>query len=269
MVETLMVLGVTAVMFVAVMGSITDRQGRIQFSQGMRDISANISDIMNDVNTGYFPTVAGLTCTADATNNQPQLGYDASTGDTTGTRKDCLFAGKVIQIGTDSSASDGYVYSMTGRRLYYDGGGNPSDVSSFLELRPVVVDSATTDLELPYAIRIVRSDGTDGGRAVGVFYKNFRGVSLNGQTSSGVTSVSVTDITSAAAGPSMMSQSSVIAAANNYVAVDGKFLSGSSTIVLCFKSDATNQTATITIGNGITGNLRVDFDVDLIGAPCV
>lgn len=270
-VETLMVLAVTSVMFVVVIGSMTGRQNRIQFSQGMRDISANISDIMNDVSTGYFPTTPGLTCTAGtgSDNPAPQLGYDASTGDTTGARKDCVFAGKVIQIGTDNSASAGYVYSMVGRRLFYDSGGNPSDVSRFLDLKPVVADLATTELSLPYGIRIVRSDGSDGGRAIGVFYKNFRGVSLNGQTSSGVTSVSVASVTSALTGTSMMSQSNVITAANNTVAVDGKFLSGSSTLTLCFKSDDANQTATITMGDGISGNQRIDFDVNLSGVTCV
>lgn len=276
-----MVLGVTSVVFVAVMSSITDRQNRIEFSQGMQDISSNISDIMNDVSTGYFPTTPGLTCVAGSNNAAPQLGYDASTGDTTGARKDCLFAGKVLQIGTNTSASSGFVYSMAGRRLTYNGP-NSSDVASFLELKPVVIDSkntnnvtigpgianidATSDFTLPYGIRIVRSDGTDGGRAVGLFYKNFRGVSLNGQSSSGVTSVSVADVVSATTGSLSMTQANVIASADDAATVNSKFLSGSATIVLCFKSDATNQTATITIGDGISGSQMLDFDVDLSGS---
>lgn len=282
-VETLIVLGVTSVLFVAVIGSITGRQNRIQFSQGMRDVSSSITDIFNDVSTGYFPTIPGLKCVAGSDNTAPQLSYDASLGDATGERQDCVFAGKVIQIGTDTSASTGFVYSMTGRRLTYNGV-NASDVASFTELKPVVVDpintdnvsgpgisniSATTSLNLPYGIRIVRSDGSDGGRAVGVFYKNFRGVSLNGQSSSGVTSVSIADVASATAGPSSMAQTSVINAADDTSTLNSKFLSGSGTIVLCFKGDATNQTATITIGDGIQGNLRLDYNVDLSGVTCV
>lgn len=283
-VETLLVLGVTSIMFVAVISSITGRQNRIQFSQGMRDIGSNISDIMNDVNTGYFPTILGLKCIAGNDNAPPQLSYDVSVGDATGAREDCVFAGKVIQIGTETSASDGFIYSMTGRRLTYSAGGS-SDVSNFTELKPVVVDSkntnnvsgpgasnldATVGLSLPYGIRIVRSDGTDGGRAIGVFYKNFRGVSLNGQSSSGVTSVSVADVTSADPDRSMMSQDKVIAAADNDTGgLESRFLSGNSTLVLCFKSDATGQTATITIGDGISGSQRIDFDVNLSGVLCV
>ncbi|MDO8335539.1 MAG: type II secretion system protein, partial [Candidatus Saccharibacteria bacterium] len=192
-VETLMVMAVTTVIFVAALGSISDRQNRIQFSQGMREITSNISDILNDVSTGYFPTILGLTCTAgaDTSNPAPVLGYNASIGDTTGAKKDCVFAGKVIQIGTDTSASAGFVYSMAGRRLTYSSGGS-SDVASFAELKPVVVDSkntnnttndpeiakidATSSLDLPYGIRIVQSDHNDGGRVIGVFYKDFRGV---------------------------------------------------------------------------------------------
>ena len=283
-VETLMVLGITSILFIAVIGSITDRQNRIQFSQGMRDISSSISDVMNDVTTGFFPTTPGLTCTAGSTNAAPQLGYDSTQGDATGARKDCVFAGKVIQIGTDTSASSGFVYSMAGRRLTYSGV-NSSDVANFSELKPVVIDSSNTDnvtvspgisnidatgvLGLPYGIRIVRSDGSDGGRALGIFYKDFRGVSLNGQSSSGVTSVSIADVASASAGTSAMSQANVIAAADNTAVVSTKFLSGNNTITLCFKSDATNQTATITIGNGISGNMRLDYEVDLNGVSCV
>lgn len=283
-VETLIVLAVTSVIFVSALGSISDRQNRIQFSQGMREINANISDILNDVSTGYFPTVTGLTCVADASNAAPMLGYNAGSGDTTGAKKDCVFAGKVIQIGTDTSASDGFVYSMAGRRLTY-GGGSSSDVASFSELKPVVVDSknldnitsdpgisgidATTGLTLPYGIRIVRSDHSDGGRAIGIFYKNFRGASLNGQSSSGVTSVAVASVISANPDTSKMSQSSVIAAADDTTALAGQFLSGGETVVLCFKSGTTNQTATITIGDGITGNMRLDYDVNLSGVACV
>ncbi len=281
-IETMMVLGVTAVIFVAVIGSITDRQNRIQFSQGMQDINSSISDIMNDVNTGYFPTTPGLTCVAGSNNAAPQLSYDASLGDTTGARKDCLFVGKIIQIGTNNSASDGFVYSMAGRRLNYNGPSS-SDVANFLELKPVVIDSkntdnvtivpgisnidATTSLTLPAGIRIVRSDGSDGGRAVGLFYKNFRGVSLNGQSSSGVTSVAVADVWSVMSG--IMTQANVIAAADDTLTLNNKFLTGSTTVVLCFKSDATNQTATITIGDGIQGSLRLDYNVDLSGVSCV
>jgi type II secretory pathway pseudopilin PulG len=283
-VETLMVLGITSVLFIAVVGSVTDRQNRIQFSQGMRDISSSIADVMNDVTTGFFPTTPGLTCTAGSTNAAPQLGYNASTGDTTGAKKDCVFAGKVIQIGTDSSASSGFIYSMAGRRLTYNGS-NSSDIASFLELKPVVIDSkntdnvtatagiskidATTTLTLPYAIRIVRSDGSDGGRAIGIFYKDFRGISPNKQTSSGVTSVAVADVTSAVSGPSDMSQTNVISSADDTSILNTKFLSGNGTIKLCFKSDATNQTATITIGNGISGGQLLDYEVDLSGVACV
>ncbi|MEK7471957.1 MAG: type II secretion system protein [Patescibacteria group bacterium] len=279
-VETLMVLAVTSIIFVAVIGSVTDRQNRIQFSQGMRDINSNISDVLNDVTTGFFPTTPGLTCTAGSNNNPPQLGYNASTGDTTGARKDCVFAGKVIQIGTDTSASLGFVYSMAGRRLT----ANSNDVANFAELQPVVIDSKNTDnvtisagisnidatggLSLPYGIRIVRSDGSDGGRAIGVFYKDFRGVSLNGQSSSGITQVAIADVFSATSGPSSMTQTNVIAAADNTTALSSKFLSGSSTITLCFKGDTTGQTATITIGDGIQGNLRLDYEVDLSGVVC-
>jgi len=283
-VETLMVLGVTSVLFVAVIGSLTDRQNRVQFSQGMRDINSSISDVLNDVTTGFFPTTPGMTCTAGtgSDNPAPQLGYNASTGDTTGARKDCVFAGKVIQIGTNTSASSGFIYSMTGRRLTYNSSGSSSDVANFTELKPVVVDSnnfdnitsdpgisaidATTTFSLPYGIRIVRTDGGDGGRAIGVFYKDFRGVSLNGQSSSGVTQVAVADVVSSTVGPSFMTQANVINAADTLLAT--KFLSGSSKLTLCFKSDATGQTATITIGDGIQGNLQLDYEVNLSGVLC-
>jgi len=282
-VETLMVLGVTTVIFVSAIGSISDRQNRIQFSQGMRDITSTISDILNDVSTGYFPTTPGLTCTAaaNATNPAPVFGYNASIGDTTGAKKDCVFAGKVIQIGTDTSASTGFVYSMAGRRLTYSTAGS-SDVQSFTELKPVVIDSknannitadpniakidTTGGLSLPYGIRIVQQDGSDGGRAIGVFYKDFRGVSLNGQSSSGVTSVAIAKVTSATAGPASMSQTNVINAADAVLA--NQFI-GTGNVVLCFKSGTTDQTATITIGDGIQGSLRLDYEVPLGGVACV
>lgn len=286
--ETLIVLGVTAILFVSALAGISGRQNRIQFSQGMREIEAMIRDVLNDVSNGFYPTVPGLICTADTSNGPPRIGYNSvSPTDTTGTKADCVFAGKVLQFGTDTDTTEttAITYSLAGRRLNYVGV-RADPVTTFAQLKPAVVDSRNTNnlitpvssqisqidimtetTKLPYGIQIILSNKNIGGRAIGIFYRDFKGIAASGQQASGTTGTAVARVTSAAGGLSAMRPQAVIEAADSLTA--SSFLAPTENLALCFKSATTDQTATITIGQGVQGNLRLDYDVNLAGVTCV
>ena len=77
-VEGLVVIAVTAAVFLSASLLFRGRQLQVQFDQSIKDFEATMRDIMNDVSTGYYPT-SGLDC--DISTGVPVLGgYLQSSG---------------------------------------------------------------------------------------------------------------------------------------------------------------------------------------------
>ncbi len=286
LVETLVVMAVTTVLFVAIASTLGARQGRVQFSQGMREIEAELRDIFNDLADGFYPTTPGLICTASGT-SQPRLDFNsADPQDTTGAKDQCVFAGKVVQFGasSDAEADRMITYIMAGRRVVDSSAPDPEPITNFANFKPIVISSlntnnlvggnpsiseidlGTSDKSLPNGIHYVNFNKQAAGRAIGVIYNNFRGSSPGGGQTSGTTGIGIARVYSNAS-LSQMTPQNVIEAADSLEAAD--FITGNQTVTLCFESGTTDQTATITIGQGIQGGVTVDFDVDLTTVNCV
>lgn len=270
LVETLIVLGVTGVLFFSVMSSISGKQGRTEFTQSIREIEARVRDTLNDVNNGFYPNVDHLACDVSDGTSAPTLSYNSSLVDTTGKNGNCIAAGKVVQYGTDSDVSATRIYSLAGRKSVTTGA-STSDVGSIAELKPVVIkvnDSghildATERNVLPSGIQLVKSDGSDSHIAFGIYYQNFGGQS--GGQSSGTSSVSIAKLN-----PGTYSEDDVITAAES-VSQDSDFLPAAGSLLMCFKSATSNQFATITVkgsGGGFTTELAIDIKLNA-AMPCV
>ena len=271
-VETMIVLGVTGVLLFIAVSSFSGKQGRIEFAQSMREIDARVKDSLNDVNNGFYPTVAKLKCEVTDGSSQPRLSIDA-VDDTTGRNGDCVAAGKVIQFGTDEELTDTITYTMAGRRTITVGS-LTRDVNNISELKPVVIydvrsggpgvlDASEHDT-LPSGIHLVKSDGTTDSRvAIGIYYQNFGGQS-NGQ-SAGAASVSIANLSPLI---SSYTQDNVVAAAES-IDNDNDFLPANGSLLLCFKSVTSNQFSTLSI-TGARGGFTTELNVDvrLAGLPC-
>lgn len=162
-VEVLIFIAVTALIFVAAMTAVGGRQQQVQFAQGLREFEAKIRDTMNDVTTGYYPSAENIQCSVDAT-GKTLLEFNKS-GQKIGTNSNCVYFGKVMQVLPHSS--DGYtdpestvvIYNLVGKRYADIPKSRLADNIS--EANPKIVAS-TSDLDtsevynLRYGIKITK-----------------------------------------------------------------------------------------------------------------
>jgi type II secretory pathway pseudopilin PulG len=237
-VETIITLAVSSVLFVTVMLMFSGRQGKIQFSQGLRDIEAYIMDVANDVQDGYFPKLTSLTC--DATNpGAPAIVAQANAKDQ-GTNNGCIFAGKVLYFDGANSQSI-RTYSMAGR----------SDAKSLATLYPAILSATdisgnvkdTSEIyQLPAGIMLVDDTATSTASAIAFFFD----VSVASASSGGVSNVIPYGLTML--NNNIDGLSSGIKNAFTGVPPSTKDLK-----TLCFKSGTSSQYGTISITKGLNG----------------
>ena len=135
--EVLIFIAVSALIFVTAMTAISGRQNQVQYSQGTRDFETKMRDIINDVTTGFFPTNETVGCEVGVgLNDEVQI---VSSFDSTqlGTNNDCIYIGKVIQFVPDGQAEKIRVYVMAGRR--YINNEDVEPVTTIAESKPKLV----------------------------------------------------------------------------------------------------------------------------------
>ncbi len=110
-VETLIVLAVTLVVFLTVVTSISGRQNKTEFSQGINDAQNQIQQIISEVSTNYYPNGGQFRCQRAGNALSITAGSAAQ-----GTNQGCIFIGKVIQFGPDTSREQLIIYSLAALR---------------------------------------------------------------------------------------------------------------------------------------------------------
>ncbi len=155
--EVLLFVAVSSMMFVAALTAIGGRQQQVQFAQATREFDAKLRDIINDITTGYFPTNSTINCSVVAGEVQIAI----STGKELGTNDTCVYVGKALQFQPEGNASIMRIYPLAGRR-YSDLKLTPS--VSIAESRPkavVLLSNATfkdqvENYNLLYGLKVTR-----------------------------------------------------------------------------------------------------------------
>lgn len=139
--ESLIFLAVSGVLFALIVPTFIGRQDNVRFSESVRDLDNKIQDVINDVSTGYFPS-SDIKCYVDNTNN---IKIEANGGTQQGTRKDCVFLGKVIAA-NGSSANRDLIDTLTvvGKRQV-----NGHNSQTIAEATPTAVAPDTNDAAIP------------------------------------------------------------------------------------------------------------------------
>lgn len=261
-IETLVVLGVSAALFVAVVATLSGRQGRTQFSQSIQDVRSQIQQVINDVGSGFYPDTNNFTCAASLSGPQITATGSSKQGANTG----CIFLGKAIQFQVANSTGNEQlqVYPVAG--LQRDSSGN--EVTSYAAAKPKVIAPSTSSPTTPDAstTAIVKYGLTlekmyYGSSKVDVGAVAFLN-SLASYSGSGVDSASqhlnVIPINNTTLNTSPHANAQNI---NNNLATSP--LNDSTGISLCFVSSSSNQSGIITIGgNGrqlsVTLNIKED-----------
>lgn len=143
-IETLVVLGVSTALFVAVVATMSGRQGRTQFSQSIQDVKSQIQQVMNDVGSGFYPDTNNFTCSANLTG--PSI---ASGTSKQGANTGCIFLGKVIQFQVSNTSGNEQLQIYTVAGLQRDSTGK--EVDTYSAAKPVVIAPSTTNPTMPDA----------------------------------------------------------------------------------------------------------------------
>lgn len=117
--EALIFLAVSGILFAVVYPTFAGRDNKTKFSQSVRDLESKINDVGNDVTTGYYPS-SDVQCRVNpGLPDNIQLGV-AGGNDKQGARQDCIFVGKVLRFGDDSSPSEVAkmdIITLVGKRM--------------------------------------------------------------------------------------------------------------------------------------------------------
>jgi len=147
-VETLIFLAVSGLMFFSTMLLIGGQQNKTQFVSAVRDFETQLKDVANNVSTGYYDRPTNLSCTINGAYPDPQVG-----GDTIGSSGNCMFVGVVVKLGNgpDGELEKYSTIPMAGLRL---AAGLNKDVKDLSQARPTVVSPSVETKSFQYGTRV-------------------------------------------------------------------------------------------------------------------
>ena len=250
-VEVLIFLAVSGMMFFMALTFIGGQQNKAQFVSAVRDFESQLTDIANDVSTGYYVRPVDFTCTTSAITPVPAE---------QGTNGDCIFLGTVLKFGTDGGNREQFMqFTMAGLRQ--SGGENVTSVAQ-ANPRPIYgagLEQAAKTVTLGYgsAVRCIAfnnatscTPGSNTNAAFG-FFTTFGGVSPAGGT--GIQ----TDLLPYSA----VTFNENIAATVAKLRTPDIAANALENILICIESGATNQYAFVKIGGNNTGSSVVTTEI--------
>lgn len=280
--ETMIVLAISASMFIMAVIALSGRQQDIQFSQAVRDFEARVNDIANDVSTGYYASTNDVNCTVGSNpSSRPQPDGRVPLGFEQGRNDQCVYIGKVIEFNPPGEPdSTFYVYNLVGRRNAYGGG----SVNNLEDAKPVAV--APTDpgdfYQLADQISIVPLDwGLNvtrvatgpapsqflGGVAFVTTFSNSVGVGLDETDISNSESVRYggIDRPTGAIDADVPTEESIISRVNRITDNPVQFndyveFNNPAPIIICLQSASEDRRAAVVIGEDGTTSTTTQFD---------
>ncbi len=162
-VETMIFLAITGLLFAMIAVTFAGRRGRTTFQASARDFESNIQGIVNDTTNGYFAPTGNFSCSASAAG--PSFS-GASSGQ--GSHEDCIFIGKALHFNVDGNQDRYNVYTVAGLRQVSPGG---DEVTDFAEAKPTVVDVGGVNKQLQVP---------GGSQVKSVFYNSGSNIQIDG-----------------------------------------------------------------------------------------
>jgi hypothetical protein len=261
-VETMIVLAVTGILFVTIVVTWTGRQHKNEFSTASNEIRSRIQQVITDVQNGRFPDKANFSCSSGGVNLALGSGAQAQ-----GTNVNCVYLGKVMQFGYKNSNPEQFrVFSVAGLR-------NQTD---FADQRATVLAAATQNLNmnndlveagnLLYGLSVSQMKVLDAGTwknvmAVGFLSRNGSKDQL-GNMNSGNQQIDlyavdgdVTTVDTSGTKPADRLNSSLATGSPKYYVNEP--------VKICFKSGGTDQYALVTLG---TDNRQLSPEMQVVNA---
>lgn len=271
-IEVLIVLAVTGLLFLGASALISGRTDQTEFDQGSRAFQQEIQSAINDVATGTYTGASGgigYTCTASATLNFSNGGSGQGTND------ECIFLGKLLEFGLGTNQDQINEYTLAGARQQPTT--PPQEVTSLSNATPAIVmlgngqpDVTTSQLEYglhPYTInpsKMSMNYSTDGGitfKPIGAFALVYSLASYSGgNIVSGTQQVNVVPLGGSQLGDDFTTLQSEVVSNLPNPAQSPDSASGTE-VAICAKSGTTDQYALVIIGGSNNGQIGVTLSI--------
>lgn len=277
-IEVLIVLAVTALLFLSAAALIGGRADQTEFDQSSRNFQQQIQDAITQVESGtYNDTSEGCQAIGGS------LSFTGSNGSNQGTDYNCIFIGDVLQFGLGSNQTGFDTYVLGGQITQGVGG---SEVTGLSNTLPTIVKTAPNQPDvvpgtMEYGLHTYTNNGassvrfsTDGGQNftnIGAFALVYSFASYkNGDIESGSQQVNVVPVEGSALAESVTTLESYIDSSFRDNSKSPDSPSGTE-VTICAKSGSTNQYALVTIGgdNGTTtssNNGQLSVTLTVLGA---
>ncbi len=153
--EVMIVLAVSGIMFLIAANFISGKQEAASFPQGVNQLAANIQNTIEQVDNGQYSDI-DFTCTfhygdssVNITTSPEVTRTNSMVGDTQGTQAPCIFLGKVIQFNSGLVNTQQYqTFTLAGGRLDAANqpittlaNASPTTVKPFLTVQSIVPQS--------------------------------------------------------------------------------------------------------------------------------
>ncbi len=130
-VEVLIVLAITGLLFVSAAATISGRTNKTQFQQSINDIVTALRQNINSTAIGYYPNNGDFTCT-----NSSNTMVIKQIANKQGMNGDCIFLGKAVQFGVTGTDPQQYItYPIAALRVDSNG----EEVHDITQAKPAAV----------------------------------------------------------------------------------------------------------------------------------
>lgn len=109
-IETLIVIAVSGALIVSAFGLIAGSQNKTEFTQAINAFNQQLTDISNNVESGYYAKSGKLTCTVDVLTHTVVI--DTSIDKPLGSNTQCVYAGRAVQLSVDGQGDDMTVWNI-------------------------------------------------------------------------------------------------------------------------------------------------------------
>jgi prepilin-type N-terminal cleavage/methylation domain-containing protein len=244
-VETLVVIAITGVLFAAIVATLSGRQSRTEFTQSVQEIQSQIQQVISDVATGYYPNSNNFQCVAGLTGPQFSTGAVKEQGANEG----CIFLGKAMQFKVAGTDPEGFnIYTIAG--LQRTPAGN--EVTSYAEAYPKAVAPPVSTVDLT-EVKKLQYGLTTGSMLYSVINTPIGAVaflnSLASYSDGGLVSGSH-EVAMVPVGASALGQTPTQAKQALNTQLRTSPVNPSGNVRICFVSAGTNQSGLMAIGGG-------------------
>lgn len=254
-VEVMIFLLITGVLLTSALLVFNGRRQRTEFTQGVREIEAQLKTVINETASGYYANQGNFSCRFAG----GALQIEAATTDTKGTNKGCIFLGKVLQF---TEGSDYNAYTVVARQRTSDNtevtelGNSPAGAMQTL-ITDLQAAGSVDHYRLPWGITVQKVVVVPGGQNIGAFglisSLGTYGGSDNTDLQSGNSSLDLIPLS----GTDRASSTAKIVEETADMEDNER---NPGTIILCLRSGVGGRKAAITLGNNNKLGTEVTLD---------